>query len=119
MLKLLVAAIKNGNHGKSKGLLASAEPKEIPEINTDATECVLAAVKELKENYEQHYAQIQSRVKQSLEGPVKTFTMDDGIPIVMQLSVWYVLVCIPLLAMACLVIHYHMLSKELNRVLFF
>src|SRR5271157_328411 len=82
---------KQDHRGKTKGnkgRFASTEPKETPEISTDATERVLAAVKGLKQHYEQHYAEISSRVKQSIEGPVKTFTMDDGMPIVMQLSVW-------------------------------
>jgi hypothetical protein len=39
-------------------------------------------------NYENYYAVIKSRVRQSLAGPVKTFTMDDGMPIVMQHSIW-------------------------------
>nr|MDO8112058.1 hypothetical protein [Candidatus Sigynarchaeota archaeon] len=56
--------------------------------SSDATERVLAAVKGLKDNFDKHYAEIESRVKKSTEGPVKTFTIDDDIPIVLQLSVW-------------------------------
>lgn len=90
-MTLPIAEVKRGHRGKSKndkGLLNYATPEQAPVEIADSTERVLATVKGLKEDYERHYAEIESRVKKSLEGPVKTFTMDDGIPIVMQLSVW-------------------------------
>src|SRR5271157_970521 len=91
MMTLPITKAKRANHAKSsndKGLLEFSDSEKAPTVDNDATERVLAAVKGLKENYEQHYAEIESRVKKSVEGPIKTFTMDDGMPIVMQLSVW-------------------------------
>jgi len=52
-------------------------------LATDATERVLAAVKGLKDNFDKHYAQIESEVKKSVKGPVKAFTIDDDIPVVL------------------------------------
>ncbi|HME56451.1 MAG TPA: hypothetical protein VKM55_29900 [Candidatus Lokiarchaeia archaeon] len=90
-MTLPVTKAKRANHAKSsndKGLLDFTDAEKAPVVDTDATERVLAVVKGLKENYEQHYAEIESRVKKCVESPIKTFTMDDGMPIVMQLSVW-------------------------------
>nr|MDO8113568.1 hypothetical protein [Candidatus Sigynarchaeota archaeon] len=61
---------------------------DTPTSAPDITERMLAAIKGLKDNFDKHYAEIESRVKKSIEGPVKTFTIDDDIPIVLQLSVW-------------------------------
>ncbi|HME55229.1 MAG TPA: hypothetical protein VKM55_23680, partial [Candidatus Lokiarchaeia archaeon] len=83
-MTLPITKAKRANHAKSsndKGLLEFSDSEKAPTVDNDATERVLAAVKGLKENYEQHYAEIESRVKKSVEGPIKTFTMDDGMPI--------------------------------------
>src|SRR5271157_2759339 len=88
LMTLPISTAKRGHRGKSKGLLGFNEPAAPSMTSSDSTERVLAEVKGLKDNFEQHYAAIESRVKKSIEGPVKTFTMDDGMPIVMQLSVW-------------------------------
>ncbi len=54
----------------------------------DVTARVLAATKELRDGFEGHYAAVASKVKKEIESPVKIIEATDGIPVVMQLSVW-------------------------------
>ncbi|HME55963.1 MAG TPA: hypothetical protein VKM55_27415 [Candidatus Lokiarchaeia archaeon] len=59
-----------------------------PSQGTDLTNHVLAAIEQLKNNYEPNYVDIESGLKRNKEKPVRIFKMGDGIPIVLQLSAW-------------------------------
>jgi hypothetical protein len=54
----------------------------------DPTEVVLERTKGLLNNFDSHYDRIRAKVTAGLEGPCKSFTVEDGIPLLVQLSHW-------------------------------